>query len=339
MKTVIEVLKELNLSKGIYVIHGPEEFLHKKFLNALRQRYKNVSTYYGEDIDTETFKEILGERSLFGGSNSVNVLLKAEKFFSKLRGKKQKENIANLLKKPISNIVVISIERELKKSELSKEPFKTLFSTAREVFLAKPLDKKKVASLILKKLKAFGITPEKEAVQYLLESFSDLSQLSTALEKLITYKVGGGKLTLSEVKELIQGNPSYTVYDFQSAFFGRDLARSLKIFEGLLEGLTTYERNTLCLQLEGLLLNTLNRLLVAIERTQKGEDLKIFSKSIGLYYPFQVAQFKGWLQKWETKEVVSTLRNLYKFDRNVKVKFLPAVEEFRKFISRSLERV
>jgi len=337
MPTVTEVLKrkDLKLESGIYIIHGSEELLHKNFINFLKKHYKTVNIYYGDSIDLDTFVQILGEKSLFSSKGNVNVLLNGESFFKKLR-KKQKELLVKFLGRRIDNIVIISILADLKKSELSKEPFKTLFSVAKEVFTAKPLNRTQVANLIKKKFKTLGIQYEEGVVEYLLESFSDLVQLKLELEKLITYLGDKKKLTLSEVKELVEGNPAYTVFDFQKVFFEKDLAGSLKIFKSLLEGLTSYERTSLVLQLEGLILTTLNRLLVATERTRKGEDLKNFSKKLGLYYPFQVSQFKRWLQLWSERELFSALRQLYQLDQNIKLKFQPPVETFEKFLFKVL---
>ncbi|RTZ69780.1 MAG: hypothetical protein DSZ30_01935 [Aquificaceae bacterium] len=104
-----------------------------------------------------------------------------------------------------------------------------------------------------------------------------------------------------------------------------------------MEGLTSYERTLTALKLEGLILSTVNKLLIAKERIEKGENLKNFAKELGLYYPFQVAQFEGWLGKWDTQKLVKLIKLLYKFDTDVKLKFLTAEEEFRKFVINALE--
>ncbi len=336
-RPVAELIKEREpkLKEGIYVVHGSEEFLHKKLVEKLKKSFGTVRTIFGGELKLEDFPSLLGEKSLFGGSKSVVILQEGEKFFSKLR-KKQKEKLARLLRRKVSNVLFILITVDLKKGDLSKEPYKTLFSVAEGVFSAKPLSRKQMAAAILNRFKKEGIVPEKGVIEYLLESFADLASLKMELEKLITYAKGQKKLTLSEVKELVEGNPQYTVFDLQSTYFERDLRRTLKTFEGLLEGLTAYERNALCLQIEGLFLSTLNRLLVAIERTSKGENLKSFAREIGLHYPFQVIQFERWLQVWDKTKIVSSLRSLYKFDLNVKTKFLPAEEEMRRFLYATL---
>ena len=338
MKPVAELLKKKNLKleRGIYIVHGSEELLHKNFINLLKKIYGSVNIHYGEDLDLETFLQILGEKTLFTKNNTVNIIFNAERFFSKLR-KKQKEKVVRLLQREIKNVVVVSILEDLKKGDLSKEPYKTLFSVAKDIFSAKPLNRKQVATLLERKFKSAGISFEPEVIPYLLESFSDLVQLKMEVEKLITYVGEGGKITLAETKELIQGNPQYTVFDFQKSFFDRDLEKSLKIFESLLEGLTSYERNALTLQLEGLILNTLNRLLVAKEKLSVGNKLETFARELGLFYPFQVAQFKDWLRLWDEKDIVGTLKGLYSFDQSVKLKFQPSVDSFRKFIFKSLK--
>ncbi len=337
MKSVAELLKKkkLNLEKGIYIIHGSEEILHKNFVNLLKRLYDSVNIYHGEELDLEKFIQLLGEKTLFAQRGNINVIFNAEKFFSRLR-KKQKEKLIRLLQRDLKNVVVISITADLKKGDLSKEPYKTLFSVAKDIFVAKPLNRKQITTLLERKLKSAGVSFEPEIIPYLLESFSDLVQLKMELEKLLTYVGEKGKITLAEVKELIQGNPNYTVFDFQKSFFDRDLSKSLKIFESLLEGLTHYERTSLTLQLEGLVLNTLNRLLIAKEKLAAGKKLETFAKDLGLFYPFQIAQFKNWLNLWSEKEIVSTLRGLYTFDQKVKLKFQPAVDNFKKFIFKSL---
>ncbi len=336
-RPVAELIKEreLNLKGGIYVVHGSEEFLHKKLVEKLKKSFGTVRTVFGEELKLEDFPSLLGEKSLFGGSESVVVLQEGEKFFSKLR-KKQKEKLVRLLRRKVSNILFILITVDLKKGDLAKEPYKTLFSVAEEVFSAKPLSRKQMAAAILNRFKKEDIVPEKGVIEYLFESFADLVSLKMELEKLITYAKGQKKLTLSEVKELVEGNPQYTVFDLQNAYFERDLKSTLKTFEGLLEGLTTYERSSLCLQIEGLLLSTLNRLLIANEKISEGKELKSFAREIGLYYPFQVAQFERWLRLWDRTKVVSSLRNLYRFDLNVKTKFLPAEEEMKRFFYTTL---
>ncbi|NPB05456.1 MAG: hypothetical protein GXO08_03650 [Aquificae bacterium] len=328
--------KELSLGKGLYAVVGPEEFLHKSLVARLRRELGSVEVKSGDELDLEGFAQLLGSKTLFSKGPAASVLLKAESFFSKLRGKKQKEKVAALLRRPVGKIVVISITADLKKTDLAKEPYKTLLEAAAAVLKAESLPRDQLAALIRKKFQKAGITPQEGVVEYLLEVFPDLSALKTELEKLLTYAVGKRTLTLSEVKELVSGNPSYTVFDLQKAYFDRDLKRTLQTFKGLLEGLTAYERNALCLQLEGLLLATANRLLVAKERTQKGRKLKSFARELGLYYPFQVAQFEGWLQRWELSDLVKVLQALHRFDLAVKTRFLPAEEEMKKFFAATL---
>ncbi len=254
----------------------------------------------------------------------------------KLR-KKQKEKLKRLLSKKVTNIVVFSVTKDLKKTELQSEPYKSLIEVSQIVFTAKSLNRTQVSSLIKKKFASAGVKISQEAVNYLLESFPDLVQLRNELEKILTYAVGKKEITLEEIKELSEGSGKYTVFDFQNTFFSKDLSQSLKILSSLMEGLTYYERTLTALKLEGLILSTVNKLLIAKERIEKGESLKNFAKELGLYYPFQVAQFEGWLSKWETQKLVKLIKLLYKFDADVKLKFLPAEEEFRKFVINALE--
>ena len=318
---------------SVIVIYGEEELLHRRFLEFLKNHFGEYQFFHGEDIDLDDLKGILGMKTLFGGGKSeVKVLWRAQDFLSKLRRKQQKEKLKKVLNSKFTNIVVFSLLKDLKKSDLSKEPYKGLFERADLILTAKNLNRQQIALMVKQKFLKAGIKIPENAVRYILENFSSLVELKNELEKLITYAQGKEKITLEEIKSLLAGNPQYTVFDFQNAFFGKELKKSLHILEALKQGLTQYERTALMFQLEGLILNTTNRLLIAKERTKKGEELKTFARDIGLYYPFQVKQLENWLNLWEEKELINLLRELYRFDLSVKTKFLPAEEEFKKVV-------
>jgi DNA polymerase-3 subunit delta len=237
--SVTQVLKQpLEFEKGIIVLYGEEELLHKNFLQKLKKEKGDYIFYHGDDLDIDKFVELLGERTLFSSSGGkVKVLWQGEKFFDKLR-KKQKEKVSRLLKREIKDLVVVCITKDMKKADKGKEPYKTLFEVAEAVYTAKGLNRTQIAALIKKKFQREGIKIPEGAIEYLLESFSDLSALKNELEKLITYAYDKKELTLEEVKALVEGNRTYTVFDFQREFFNRNLKEVLKIYRSLLEGLT-----------------------------------------------------------------------------------------------------
>ncbi|HIP86074.1 MAG TPA: hypothetical protein EYH18_00340 [Aquifex sp.] len=336
--SVTKTLKgKILIKEGIITVYGSEELLHKNLFKKLKEQFGGYQLYYGEEIELEDLIKLFGERSLFsGGKSSLYIIWQAEKFLKKLR-KKQKEKLKKLLSNKVTNIVVFSITKDLKEAELRSDPYKSLLEVSQIVFTAKSLNRAQISSIIRKKFASAGIKISEEAVNYLLESFPDLVQLKNELEKILTYAVGKREITLEEIKELSEGSGKYTVFDFQNAFFSGDLSQSLKILSSLMEGLTSYERTLTALKLEGLILSTVNKLLIAKERVKKGESLKSFSKELGLYYPFQVVQFEGWLSRWEIQELLKIIKLLYRFDANVKLKFLPAEEEFRKFVINALD--
>jgi DNA polymerase-3 subunit delta len=335
--SVTKALKQpLKVDKGIVVLYGEEEFLQKNFLQKLKKEKGDYTFYHGEDLDIDKFIELLGERTLFSFTGGkIKVLWQGEKFFDKPR-KKQKEKVSRLLKREIKDLIIVCILKDLRKTDKGKEPYKTLFEVSKAVFTAKSLNKTQIAALIKRKFQKEGIKIPEGAIEYLLESFSDLTALKNELEKLITYAYDKKELTLEEVKTLVEGNRTYTVFDFQKAFFDKNLKEVLKIYRSLLEGLTTYETTQTVLQLEGLILSTVNKLLIASERSEKGEELKRFAREIGLYYPFQIMQFQNWLKSWKREELEDLLKELFKFDLKVKTKFLPAPSEFEKFLLSSL---
>jgi DNA polymerase-3 subunit delta len=335
--TATKFLKGGNFpEKGLVLVYGPEEVFHEAILKKLKKEKQKFQIYHGDEMDLDKFVSLLGERNLFSGAGkTVNVLLKGELFFDKLK-KKQKEKLQRLLNLSISNLLLIFIQKEITKKELSKEPYKTLFGKAEIVISAKSLNKTQLTGLIKKKFQKEGIKVENEVIQFLQSAFSDTLELKNEIEKLILYALDKKTLTLSEVKELVEGNAQYSIFDFQNSFFDRNLSESLKIFKILIKGVPAYEVRVVIFQLQGLLTNTTNKLLVAKEKIQNGEELKNFAKRIGLYYPFQVSQYGKWLNLWDEEELIKVLKNLYQLDVNVKTRFLPPAEEFERFLVTTL---
>ncbi len=324
-------LKELPRS-GIVLVYGTEELLHKNVLRKLREHFGDYNLYFGDDLSLEDFLSVLGEKNLFSrGGGAVNVVWKAEKFLSKLK-KKEKARLTNLLGREIANLVVLNLTVDLKKSELSKEPYRSLFERATLRVSAKSLNRKQVAVLIKRRFESVGVRVGADVVKFLLENFTDLVELKNELDKLITYAFGKKSLTLEEVKLLTEGNPRYTVFDLQNALFDRNISRALEIFEALLKGLTSYEITPLVLQLEGLILSTANRLLLAAERVSGGEKFEDFARELGLVFPFQIAQHRKWLEVWKAEELEGLIGKLYTLDANLKLKFKPPAEEFKRFL-------
>jgi len=322
--------------KGLVVIYGPEEVFHGAILKRLRKENSRYLTYHGDEVDIDKFVSLLGEKNLFTSTRkTVNVLLKGELFFEKLK-KKQKEKLIRLLNLPIGNLILVFIQKDLTKKEKEKEPYKTLLGKADLVISAKSLNKPQLTALIKKKFQREGIDIDEEAINFLQTAFTDTLELKNEIEKLILYALDRKRLTLSEVKELVVGNQKYSVFDFQNAFFDKKLSESLKIFKTLIKGVPGYEAKAIVFQLQGLLLNTINKLLVAKELAQNGKDLEKFAKQLGLFYPFQIANYKKWLNLWNETELVELLENLYRLDINVKTRFLPPTEEFEKFCFNAL---
>jgi DNA polymerase-3 subunit delta len=255
----------------------------------------------------------------------------AEKFFSKLRTAGKKRLLPFLSRKP-SNLVVLLFETDLKKGETAKEPLKTLFATAEAVLKAPKPDKRQIAKLVANRFKAEGVVVEPAVVEYLTEQFADdLTALRTELEKLTTYATDTKRLTLSEVKELTFGNPKVSVFDFQDAFFGKNLKEALDTFRGLTANLTSYEKSAVVFQLLGLLLSTANRLLILKERApSEGEDKVL--RSLGVVYKFQAQKFKNWANLWSEKELKDLVRQLYLTDRALKVKFENPEESLKRLV-------
>jgi DNA polymerase III delta subunit len=327
-----EFLKKFPIQKGeVVVFYGEEEYYFNLLIENLKKKFSNVEIFHGEDIVIEDLPELLGEVSLFqlgkGGNLRIVVIKNFEKVLKGLR-KKQKEFLRKILNKSFSKSLLLLIQEEIKNRDWNKEPWKILKERAKYVIPVKPLSEKSKRKWILKMFEKEKIEISPDAVDFLLESITDLTELKNEIEKLILYAKKEKKLDLTTVKALITPNPKYTIYDFQEAFFKKEMNKAFKILQHLVKDLSNYERTILIFQLEGLILNTLNRLLIAKEKLNEGRDWDNIAKELGIFYDFQKKKFKEWLNLWTEEELINLLKKLYELDFNIKVKFSSPLKTF-----------
>jgi len=269
-----KVGKEIDLpASGFVLLHGEEELLHRRVLELLKRR-GGYRTVRGENLEPEELLSIIGERSLFG-NNSAVVVQNAQAFFSKLRGKKQKERVVKILSRRPTNLVLFRFLKTLKKTDLSKEPLRTLYQKSDLVIEAKKLPKNRLAAVVAKRLKEAGVQTEEGVVELLLESVQDLTELKSELEKLITYAGSEGKITLKEARELLWGTPQKGPFDLQEEFFNKNFGAAAQTFELLSK--EAGETPSLTLQLSGLILSTAERLLT-LKELLKEKDFNAAAK-------------------------------------------------------------
>jgi DNA polymerase III delta subunit len=327
--TLQAFLKNFSLpNSGYLIIYGDEPLLHDSFFKKLDNLKLKYNVYNGEDLNLDKFIEILGEKHLFSIHNAqqknLTIIKRAERFFQKLKGK-QKKLLTTLVSKKPKNLVILSFLTTYKKSELSREPLKTLFSNAELILKAQKLSKQQVYQLIKKKFKSMNIKVDDEVVKFLMETFEDLTTLRTELDKLTTYALDKSTLTLEEVKNLVFGTPKVSVFDLQDAFFSKNLREFLFKFENITKSLTSYELNSLIFQLVGLFLSTANRLLIL--NTIKNPTYEVY-KNLGIVYQFQIEKYNLWKTLWDEVNLKNFIKALYKTEFLVKVYFNNPKEVF-----------
>ena len=80
-----------------------------------------------------------------------------------------------------------------------------------------------------------GARMEPDAVRELVDALgADMLTISSELEKLLLYTLGGGRITLGDVETMVLGAKQRSLYELTDAISARDRARALALLHGLL---------------------------------------------------------------------------------------------------------
>jgi DNA polymerase-3 subunit delta len=170
-----------------------------------------------------------------------------------------------------------------------------------------------------------GISIEDSALDYLLEATSyQLMILKNETDKLILY--GKPKLTLEDIKAVLVADLEMSVFDFADGIF-------LKDYDKALDSLNAVLRSGMHpLQILTLLANYALRLYTAKSLVEEGKKVEEALSLVDVKHPFQVLNFKRYLEKSSKQDLLSLLKRLYLLDIGIKVYFSDPITSLRNFV-------
>jgi len=241
---VLQYQREV-LEKGkavaVNLVHGEEEFLVKTLIEKLKSLHRdNVAVVWGDEVRPEDIYALLSEGSMFStGTDRVVVILRAEEFFRKIRGRRSLSSLTHTLGKLSRAKLFFVFSRKLTPQDLSKEPLRSVAGMG-HVITADKLNLSKVKEMVRRKLEREAGGVEEEAVNLLVDMWVCFPW------------------------------ESYTVFDFIDSFMKGDPEGALRALED------AYRKGIPALQIQSTLtsyalrLYTLHRLLNAgKDETQK----------------------------------------------------------------------
>ncbi|SHK55028.1 DNA polymerase III subunit delta [Thermocrinis minervae] len=327
MKSIIEYRKQIESShpKPINVIHGEEEYLIKDFIEKLKSKF-DVEVLWGDEIAEETLLDKFRVGGLFGERKQrVFVVRRAEDMLKKV---KSKDFYTKLAQKLNGNVVFLIFSQKLTTQDLAKEPLATIAKIG-DIVEARRLSKDKVKQLVVGRFQKEGKVITPEAIDYLLEHTDyDLMWLKGEVEKLLL--LPKKEITLEDVKKLLVTNFQMDVFDFLEAFFTKDLKKALLSLD------SAFRSGVQPLQLLAVLDSYALKLYTAKALSEGGRPVEDALSSVGVKHPFQVHNFKRYMQLYSLEDLKALIRGLYFLDFSIKVYFSEPIKSIRNFVIRYL---
>jgi len=305
--------------KRINLVHGEEEYLVKTLLDKLRDLYP-VSIIWGDEVSLQDFERTITTGGMFG-KEEILFIYKAMDLLGDIKDHKR---FAYFLGKVRDKFIFFYVETKLTDKDLQKEPFSTIAKLG-DVISANKLDKRRIRELVKNKFQKEGISIEDSALDYLLEATSyQLMILKGETDKLILY--GKPKLTLEDIKAVLVADLEMSVFDFADGIF-------LKDYDKALDSLNAVLRSGMHpLQILTLLANYALRLYTAKSLVEEGKKVEEALSLVDVKHPFQVLNFKRYLEKSSKQDLLSLLKRLYLLDIGIKVYFSDPITSLRNFV-------
>jgi len=225
-----------HLKKGlapIYVVFGDEPLLVNESCDLIRAQARQQG-FDGREVhhadagfDWSTLHEIAATMSLFADRRLIEL---------RLNDSKPKDVGAKMLmayaERPSEENVLLLVAGKLESATQRSRWFKALLA-AGVVVQVWPMDLRQLPRWINQRMRALQLMPTAEAVEILAQRVEgNLLACSQEIEKLRLLN-GPGKVDATEVLACVADNARFNVYDLADSALGGDVARTLRIVEGL----------------------------------------------------------------------------------------------------------
>ncbi len=228
---------------NLIIVEGEEYLLRKKKVEAivktlLPQSFSDFN-YLKLDGKKTSLKEILSlwEELPFGAPKRVVHVEGFDKVKIKASDKKISEMFLHVLKSGSikKSFLLLECEKFDKRTGFNK----TLAKYS-EMFSFKKVREWEFPQKVEEYVRDNGYVIDRAGVDFLASSFSDLMSLYSELDKVFAFKKDDKKISFEDVKKVIFPSKEYTFFDIQDALIEKNLAKSVKVGEALLDGGFSY---------------------------------------------------------------------------------------------------
>ncbi|BBB33095.1 hypothetical protein TTHT_1607 [Thermotomaculum hydrothermale] len=233
----------MDYKNNVIIIEGEEYYLRKKKLEEIVSTLLPDSfsdfNYLKLDGKRVSLREILSswEELPFGAPRRVVHVENFEKVKVKSSDKKVYEMFLSAVKSGNikKSFLILECESFDKRAAFNKE-----IARSAEIFSFKKVREWEFPQKIVEYANSKGYLIDRDGVDFIASSFSDLMTLYSELDKLFAYKKEDKKITLNDIKEVLFPAKEYTFFDIQDALIEKNLQKALRVGTALIEGGTSF---------------------------------------------------------------------------------------------------
>ena len=228
----------MDYKNNLIIVEGEEYYLRKKkveeIVSTLLPESFSDFNYLKLDGKKVALRDILSawEELPFGAPKRVVHVENFDKVKVKSSDKKFAEMFLNTLKSGNikKSFLILECESFDKRGQFNKELAKNSV-----IFSFKKVREWEFPQKIIEYAGQKGYSIDREGVELLAASFSDLMTLYSELDKLFAYKKEDNTVTVEDVKNIVFPSKEYTFFDIQDSLIEKNLEKGLKVGMSLLE--------------------------------------------------------------------------------------------------------
>ncbi len=228
----------MDYKNNLIIVEGEEYYLRKKkiedIVSTLLPESFSDFNYLKLDGKKVTLKEILStwEELPFGAPKRVVHVENFDKVKIKSSDKKFAEMFLNVLKSGNikKSFLILECETFDKRTNFNKQIAKYA-----EIFSFKKVREWEFPQKIAEYARNNGYAIDKDGIDMLAASFSDLMTLYSELDKLFAFKKEDKIITIEDIKSIVFPSKEYTFFDIQDSLIDRNLEKGLTAGISLLE--------------------------------------------------------------------------------------------------------
>ena len=305
MQRIISNIKE-NKFKNVYLLYGEERYLKRQYTEKLRKALAgdddmNVHHYEGKDIPVTEIID-LAETMPFLAQRRVIFLSDSGLF------KSGGEQMAEYLSAPNETTFFVFTESEVdKRSKL----FKTVSANGCAVEFTMQDEntlKRWIASLLAKEGKKVA---ESTVMLFLSKTGTDMENIQSELEKLISYCMERDVVTAADVEAICTTRLQDRIFDMTEAVARKQTSKALSLYYDLLA------LKVAPLQILAMLSRQYNLIYQSKELKKRGIPDREIASKIGVP-PFVVSKYLSQASLYKSSELRKALEQCVQADQDVK---------------------